>query len=257
MAPAAIVFAYLGGWWFLLFWLAAGCAILWEWSSLVAPDEAPPSTRLAAGVGLAASAIAFGLGLPLAAAGALLAGCGLTAALAPDGRRSWAVVGVLYGAALVFAPVVLRGDAIYGLAAILMLFAIVWATDIAAYFGGRLIGGPKLWLRVSPNKTWSGALAGALAGMAAGVAVAWAMGVGSLHWIGLVALALSAFAQAGDLFESVVKRRFGAKDASQLIPGHGGLMDRLDGFVAAALLAAIIGLARGGLEAPSAGLMIW
>jgi phosphatidate cytidylyltransferase len=111
--------------------------------------------------------------------------------------------------------------------------------------------------RVSPKKTWSGALAGAAAAVLAGVAVARTAGLAGLVPVAVIALLLSVVAQAGDLFESALKRRFGAKDSSHLIPGHGGLMDRLDGFVTAALLAALIGLARGGFESPGRGLLVW
>jgi phosphatidate cytidylyltransferase len=169
----------------------------------------------------------------------------------------WAGAGVLYAGAVVAAPVLLRGADALGLAAIVLLFVVVWATDIAAYFGGRALGGPKLWPAVSPKKTWSGALVGAAAAVAGGVLVARAAGLANLAAIGVLAFVLSVAAQAGDFFESAVKRRFGAKDSGTLIPGHGGLMDRLDGFVAAALLAAAVGVARGGLAAPSRGLLIW
>ena len=122
---------------------------------------------------------------------------------------------------------------------------------------GRAIGGPLLWPRVSPNKTWSGAIGGLLGGVAAGVAVAYASGIGKLAVAGVMALVLSVLAQAGDLFESAVKRRFGAKDASHLIPGHGGVMDRLDGFLVAAFAALLIGMLRQGLAAPGRGLLVW
>jgi phosphatidate cytidylyltransferase len=137
------------------------------------------------------------------------------------------------------------------------LFAIVWGTDIVAYFLGRMIGGPKLLPRVSPKKTWSGAISGLVAAVLAAVAVAKAAGLSGLSVIALVAAILSCAAQAGDLFESLVKRRFGAKDSSHLIPGHGGLMDRLDGFVFAAAIAALIGVLRGGVAAPARGLLVW
>ncbi|HZD91566.1 MAG TPA: phosphatidate cytidylyltransferase, partial [Pseudolabrys sp.] len=137
------------------------------------------------------------------------------------------------------------------------LFAIVWATDILAYFGGRTIGGPKLWPAISPKKTWSGGICGALGAMALCVTgAAWA-GASDLAAIAVLALVLSMAAQAGDFFESWVKRRFGAKDASQLIPGHGGVMDRLDGFWAAALVGCLIGLARGGFDGAARGLLVW
>jgi phosphatidate cytidylyltransferase len=137
------------------------------------------------------------------------------------------------------------------------LFVIVWLTDITAYFVGRAVGGPKLLPHISPNKTWSGAIGGTLAGMLGGVVVASQFGIRSLVAIAVIGSLLSAVSQAGDLFESAIKRKFNAKDASQLLPGHGGLMDRLDGFVAAAVAALLIGLAHGGLGAPSRGLMVW
>jgi phosphatidate cytidylyltransferase len=151
----------------------------------------------------------------------------------------------------------LRRDPEWGFTALLFLFAIVWATDIFAFFCGRAIGGILLWPRVSPNKTWAGAIGGLAGGVAAGVAVAYASGVGKLGMAGVMALLLSVLAQAGDLFESAVKRRFGAKDASRLIPGHGGLMDRLDGFLVAAFAALLIGILRQGVDAPARGLLIW
>jgi phosphatidate cytidylyltransferase len=184
---------------------------------------------------------------------------GLVAAgrLSPSEKRLWLGAGTLYAAVLAAAPILLRRDPEYGLVAIVMLFAVVWTTDIAAYFAGRLIGGPKLWLRASPKKTWSGALVGTAVAVMAAVTVAHAIGIGNAAAASVLGLVLSVASQLGDLFESAIKRRFGAKDASKLIPGHGGLMDRLDGFVAAAAVAAATGLIRGGFNAPSRGLLIW
>ena len=131
----------------------------------------------------------------------------------------------------------LRISPSFGLAAILWLFAVVWGTDVAAYFAGRLIRGPRLWPSVSPGKTWSGAIVGAFGGAVLGLLLAgWTNHLAALFWLGLAAAIVSEF---GDLFESALKRRFGVKDSSGLIPGHGGLMDRLDGFVAASLFAAL------------------
>jgi phosphatidate cytidylyltransferase len=155
------------------------------------------------------------------------------------------------------APVVLRSDHERGFLAVIVLFGIVWATDIFAYLVGRTIGGPKLASRFSPKKTWAGAVGGVLAGVLAAVVIAKLAGLAGLRTIAIIAAILSLAAQAGDIFESMVKRRFGVKDSSRLIPGHGGLMDRLDGFTAAALVAALIGLARGGLEAPARGVLLW
>jgi phosphatidate cytidylyltransferase len=132
----------------------------------------------------------------------------------------------------------------------------VWVTDIGGYFAGRGLGGPKLWPRVSPKKTW----AGAIGGFVASLAIALGFAVFKLGEIGpllLLAAALSIASQLGDLFESAVKRRFGVKDSSQIIPGHGGLLDRLDGFVAAIVLAALIGFLRRGVDGVGLGLMVW
>jgi phosphatidate cytidylyltransferase len=168
----------------------------------------------------------------------------------------WIAVGIVYAALMVIAPVVLRADAALGFIAVVFLFAVVWSTDILGYFAGRAFGGPKLMPAVSPKKTWSGAIAGAAgAVVVAGLLAGW-LGFDPVP-IGGVALALSIFSQGGDLLESWIKRRFGAKDASHIIPGHGGVMDRLDGFWAAALIAASIGLARGGIDAAASGLLLW
>jgi phosphatidate cytidylyltransferase len=175
---------------------------------------------------------------------------------ARPGQRTWLALGLLYSAAIAAPAIVLRSDEQLGFVAIIFLFAIVWATDTAAYLIGRRVGGPKLIPLVSPGKTWSGASAGLAAAMltAAVVAKATALSPGVLIMLGLL---FSVCAQAGDLFESWVKRRFGAKNSGRLIPGHGGVMDRLDGFMAAALVAALIGVLRGGFEAPGRGLLIW
>jgi phosphatidate cytidylyltransferase len=169
----------------------------------------------------------------------------------------WMLGGLIYAGILLLAPISLRNDAMLGLTAILFLFAIVWATDIAAYFAGRAIGGPRLWPAVSPKKTWSGALGGTLGGIAAGLIVAKIAGLVIAPMLVLVTFGLSVASQAGDLLESAIKRHFGAKDASQLIPGHGGLMDRLDGFLTAVAAAVMVGLWRGGLEGPARGLLVW
>ena len=168
----------------------------------------------------------------------------------------WVVAGLCYAIVLLAAPVILRNGE-HGLPAMLLLFAVVWSTDVLGYFAGRAFGGPKLMPAISPKKTWSGAVAGALGAMIAAMLVAKYFGSFDLGAIALIALLLSLVSQLGDLLESWIKRRFGAKDASQLIPGHGGVMDRLDGFWAAALVGCLIGLLRGGFGGPAAGLLVW
>jgi phosphatidate cytidylyltransferase len=218
MAPIAIGIAWLGGWPFVLFWTLAACIVLWEWTRLVTRS---PGT---------ASYTDFIL---------------------------WMIAGLLYAGVIALAPVILRRDPALGFVAIVFLFAVVWVTDIAAYFAGRALGGPKLWVAVSPNKTWSGALGGTLGGVIAALLVVKAAGLVVAPMLVLVALVLSIASQAGDLLESALKRQFGAKDASALIPGHGGLMDRLDGFLTAVLAAVMVGLLREGFDGSARGLLVW
>ena len=256
LAPLAIGTAYLGGWPFALFWGLAAIGVYWEWCALVAGSD----RRSVVAVGGAALVVSLGLAAGGRLMGAVIVsalGIIATAPIAPAQHRRWVAAGVPYAGAIGIAPIALRSDNEGGFVALIFLFAIVWTTDIVAYFLGRLIGGPKLLPRVSPKKTWSGAISGLAAAMLAAIAVAKMAGLSGLYSIALVAAILSAVAQAGDLFESLLKRRFGAKDSSHLIPGHGGLMDRLDGFVFAAALAALIGVLRGGVAAPAHGLLVW
>jgi phosphatidate cytidylyltransferase len=136
----------------------------------------------------------------------------------------------------------IRGDTAHGFAAMLFIFAVVWATDILAYFVGRAIGGPKLAPPISPGKTWSGAIGGAISAVVAGTLAHMVFFPLNGLWVPAIALVLSVFSQIGDLFESFIKRRFGVKDSSRLIPGHGGVMDRVDGLVFACFAAFLIAL---------------
>jgi phosphatidate cytidylyltransferase len=256
LAPLAIAAAYFGGWPFAIFWSLAAVIVFWEWTTLVAGGDRRALLMLG-GAALVLSLALAGSGRLTGMLVVTVMGAMGTAPLAPARRRAWVAGAVPYAGAIGIAPMVLRSDGEYGFVAVLFLFAIVWATDITAYFLGRMIGGPKLLPRVSPNKTWSGAVGGLTGAIIAAIAIA--KGAGLAGWLALATIAalLSAFAQAGDLFESLLKRKFGAKNSSHLIPGHGGLMDRLDGFVVAAAVAALIGILRGGLEAPARGLLVW
>jgi phosphatidate cytidylyltransferase len=157
-------------------------------------------------------------------------------------RPAWLGVGVLVAAVPCGLLIWLRlggaegGE--WGRVTVLWLLAAVWATDIGAYVAGRTIGGPKLWPAVSPNKTWAGLVGGAAAAGAAGVATAWLVEPVQPGFLGPFSAALAVVAQGGDLAESAVKRRFGVKDSGRLIPGHGGLYDRVDGLIAAIVLVA-------------------
>jgi phosphatidate cytidylyltransferase len=255
LAPVAIVVAFVGGWPFALFWTAAAIAIYWEWMGLVA--AARHMALAIGGAAIVLSAPFAMLGRPLAALSLIALG-GIAAALwAPPQRRNWTAAGVVYSGMMMMAPLLLRGNAMIGAEALFLLFAIVWTNDVLGYFVGRAIGGPKLAPAISPAKTWSGAIAGVI-----GAVIVVALGAQFVPQIRAtpliaVAVALSIMSQLGDLLESAFKRRFGTKDTSQLIPGHGGVMDRLDGFWAAAVCAALFGILRGGFAEPAAGLLLW
>jgi phosphatidate cytidylyltransferase len=159
--------------------------------------------------------------------------------------QRWALaVGVLYVGVAGLALIWLRADGIAGRMNVLFLLLVVWASDIGAYLVGRALGGPKLAPTISPGKTWSGAAGGLLAAAAVGLAIALSAS-GLPGWTTLVAGALGVVSQGGDLLESAIKRRFGVKDSGRLIPGHGGLLDRLDGVLAAAPMAALLAAALG------------
>lgn len=143
-----------------------------------------------------------------------------------------------------------------GLTALVFLFAVVWGTDISAYFAGRLLGGVKLCPSISPGKTWSGAIGGVIGGVLIGTGLTISLIETTAVLLGLVAVALSIVSQVGDLGESALKRRFDIKDSGRILPGHGGLMDRVDGLVTAGALALMIGWLRWA-DNPAAGLLIW
>jgi phosphatidate cytidylyltransferase len=159
----------------------------------------------------------------------------------------------MFGLSLLF----LRDSPDHGLEAIAILVVVVAATDIGAFVAGRAIGGPKLWPAVSPKKTWAGAIGGLAAGVVGGVVTASLFDLEIGTALIAVIVVLSVSSQFGDLFESWVKRRFGAKDSGTLVPGHGGLMDRVDGLVFAAVVAVMIGIGHNGLGNPAQGLVVW
>lgn len=256
LAPVAVGAAYFGGLVFVAFWMIAAFCVLWEWDTLVCAQDKRPVLTIGS-VAIAGAGMLLALGRTGSPIALIVLGMLGVVTLASKDRRGWCVGGVLYAGALLIAPVLLRRDVALGFAALVFLFMVVWLTDIVAYFCGRAFGGPKLMPQVSPKKTWSGAIGGTLGGIAGGVAVASYAGIENLVAVAVLALLLSIASQAGDLLESAIKRRFDAKDASGLIPGHGGVMDRVDGFVIAAVLAAAIGIVRGGVDFPAQGLLVW
>lgn len=247
LAAGALALTWVGGLPFRLLSAAIAAAIFYEWCAMArAPangwHQTVPAALLAVVLvcllaGLAAAPVLILLALSVA----IVAAMGRM-----SGQGAGMAVGLAYagfsGVSLAF----LRDGDRSGLLAILFLFATVWMTDILAYFVGRAIGGPKLAPAISPGKTWSGALGGAIGGVLGGLALGALAGSGTLFALAGVALLLSVVSQIGDLFESAVKRRRGVKDSGRLIPGHGGVMDRVDGLVAASFALYVIGWVFGG-----------
>ena len=254
LAPLAIAIAYIGGWLWTALVTSAAIGLYVEWLTIV--GAARQMRVVASGVvALAIAGMCLAAGRIDASCVALVLGLAAVALLSPE-RRHWNAAGFGYAAAAEIASVLVRLDQTYGFVALILILLVVWATDIGGYFAGRGIGGPKLWPRVSPKKTWAGAIGGFAASLVVALGFA-AFGLGKTGPILLLGAVLSIASQFGDLFESAVKRRFGVKDSSHIIPGHGGLLDRLDGFVAAVVMAAILGFLRGGVDGVGRGLMVW
>jgi phosphatidate cytidylyltransferase len=241
MAPAAVLAIWAGGLWFLALMLMACTLLAVEWAMM----SAARAWRVMAG------AVAFGLvaGVVAAHAGQLSLALvmlvfGAVAAGLFARNRGQEALDAAYGVLYLGWPAVLLiwlrdVDTASGLAWTVSAFAIAWASDIMAYLVGSLVGGPKLWPRFSPNKTWSGFIGGLAAGTVAGAALGTFLDMGLGAWWGAaLGLAAALATMAGDLWESALKRRYGVKDAGKLIPGHGGLLDRVDGLMFAVVVVA-------------------
>lgn len=229
---------------FTILMLVIAAAMSWEWGRMVRgatltdPAMIVHVFAVLLAVLLSASDMA-GLAIASTVIGAIAVGA-LTFGV---GNAQLSGAGVLYTGLPVVALGWIRGDEPLGFSATLFVLLSVIVTDIGAYASGRTIGGPKLWPSVSPNKTWSGLIGGVLAASLAGGLFAWVSGTGSASWLAGLGLVLGLVAQGGDLAESALKRHFGVKDSSNLIPGHGGVMDRMDGIVTASVIAAIVAFA--------------
>ena len=242
LAPPVLAALYIGSPYSDVLVCIAAAIAAWEWARLCGNATlAAPGVVLIAVV--LATAVAGALGLYAIAGWIIAAGSMMAAVVSMRsrlGKPLWYAAGAAYLGSAFLAFLWLRADPVSGRFIILWLIALVWATDIGAYAAGRSIGGPRLAPGISPGKTWAGLAGGVLAAAAVGVAVLLGLGAGELGLAALVRIAaasavLAVVAQVGDLFESHLKRRAGVKDSSDLIPGHGGVLDRIDGLVAAAL----------------------
>jgi phosphatidate cytidylyltransferase len=255
LAALALAATLYSQWTFLALVVVGGGVVAWECARLTrGPDFDATALLVTFSVAILAISVAMdraGYGLFLVAAAAT------TIWFSRDRTfsRPWAIAGLLYAALPAAALMWLRNDEAFGAAAVIYLFAVAWTTDTASYAAGRLIGGPKLAPHISPHKTWSGFIAGILAPSLVGYIAARVLEGGSALRLALVSVALGIACQFGDLLESWVKRRFGAKDSSHLIPGHGGLLDRIDGLMMAAVLAGLIALRDP--AAPGRSLLFW
>jgi phosphatidate cytidylyltransferase len=241
LGPLALVCIYFGGPVFDLVVAAAAAVVAWEWCRLCAADRV---VLLAMIVLLIAAIAVTAAGRPAFALLVLSAGGALLYVLSRGNR--WLAAGALYLGLPCVALVWMRADSEIGRALVFWVFLAAWASDTGAYVCGRLIGGPKLAPAISPKKTWSGAAGGLAAAGAVGGTAMVAFGLGPMLPAVIASAALSVCAQAGDLLESWIKRRFGVKDTSGLIPGHGGLLDRVDSMMAASSAVALFLVVNGG-----------
>lgn len=258
LIPISISFVYVGGWAFALSLIFVVSLMAFEWNRLVLGADNKSKVKVYAAIFTVLMTGVLALGLEGQWGFALLLTGLATAlvyflALQHKLKAGWPAVGVPY----IFLPMLsfiwLRAgvDGAYGIATIVWVLLVVWGSDSGGYIAGKSIGGPKLAPRISPNKTWSGFAGGMALAMLAGLTMSLWVGEGSVVKLVLVSAALSAISQVGDLVESFVKRHFGVKDFSSLIPGHGGVLDRFDGLI-------FVLLAAGALQVFHEGsLLIW
>jgi phosphatidate cytidylyltransferase len=244
MIVVSVCCAWFGGlgWAILAAFVMGGVA--YEWGRMISPDATLLWLRALAA---AVCGVCF---VMLPRAYEAIAAFGFFITLFGWSKKAgfWAIIGTLYLAASGWALAGLRGGDEPGRTLLFGLFAICWATDSAAYAVGRTVGGPKLFPAISPNKTWSGSFGGTIAGILAGILYSQLSHTSLLSWA-IIGWVLALACQGGDLLESLAKRYFGVKDASGVIPGHGGILDRLDGHLSAASALVFLILVLPGLKA--------
>jgi phosphatidate cytidylyltransferase len=221
----------------------------WEWGRLIGRLTGGVDAALFVGTAVAAVLAA---GFISVAAGLIVAALGIAAVILRDPRRPrWTGIGLAWVILPSIGFVWLRADPVSGLATALWVLALVWTIDTAAYVVGRAVGGPKLAPWISPNKTWAGLIGGVAGAVLVGATAGWTSGAAAPWLIALVSGGLAVVEQIGDIAESYAKRRFGAKDSGTLIPGHGGVLDRLDGMLAVVTAVVLLHIVAGG------SILIW
>jgi phosphatidate cytidylyltransferase len=259
LAAISVAATYAGPDTFGVFIIVASILMSWEWCRVVRGRNFDFIFLLQI-VAVIGSGLLTLKGWPATAMGVIFAATWMSfwvhgwLGLKSDPR--WSAAGFYYAGLPSIALIAIRQDPDYGFHAILYLFFVVWSADTGAFFTGRAIGGPKLAPVISPNKTWAGLIGGALAAGLAGMLFAYWLGGTSVPMLACVSVVLAIVSQAGDLGESFLKRAFGMKNSSGLIPGHGGVLDRLDGLVFAAMGAGLIAVMYDRL-APGRALLIW
>ncbi|MDB5407532.1 MAG: phosphatidate cytidylyltransferase [Rhodospirillales bacterium] len=249
LAPVALAAAWLGPPLLSLLVVCAAAGMAWEWTRLCRGGRSHKSDWLVIFL-VVASVVTAAFGAPAAGVAVGVLGSAVAATLNRD-VAMLAAGGVLWISLPCIALLWLAADPGVGRPTVLWILGLVWATDIGAYAVGRALGGPRLAPRFSPNKTWAGLAGGVVCAAAAGAVTALLLGNSAMGAVVLLSGALAVVAQAGDLVESVAKRRFGVKDSSGLIPGHGGLLDRLDGMLAVVPAVALLSILGG------SGVLTW
>ncbi len=243
-----LLITWIGGLLFDVLSIGIMALVFFEWYRIVLAQKPDRIIWLAGSAAITATGICVLAGYGPLGVAISMCGAAVVGILSKiRGIAWWPAAGILYASFFCVAFSELRnsGDG-YGFAAIIFIFAIIWSTDVFAFFGGRQFGGPKLAPSISPKKTWSGFFSGLLGGIVGGVVAASLMTPSAIAWVVALSAILSISGQLGDLLESGLKRRFGVKDSGSLIPGHGGVMDRMDSVIIAAFVAFAVGLLLSG-----------
>ena len=258
LIPVVLALVWLGGWWFAALLVLVGGLMAREWCTIVhGGSRVQLALHLLAVLAATLVSARYGSAAALACIALIWLAAAVHVSMARQRHGFWVFAGVPYVALPLVGLMSLRADPGYGLLAVAWLFVVVWSADTAAYAAGRGIGGPKLAPSISPNKTWAG-MGGAAAGAAlAGGIAGWLADLPWLAPVVVIAAVIGVVEQLGDLFESLLKRRHGVKDSGAVIPGHGGMLDRVDGLVAASLVAVLVGTVNSGGHDAGAGLLAW